>query len=286
MAFGLEAFKDDGSILFETERICYGLVKSGYLQLVDRWGRFYIRSANLDPGRQDSYTYRDFRDPICGITVTDTMSPIVFLSGDGKPCGESVVGNTRTLYFQGCKPNTKAYVFDLMRDVGETTGMNIYNQSGTLTFTTGMPPLNIIATVDPPPLSAPVSPGTSYQWTPYVGSSNEPSGQEWASSDFSQIKGAVFVPVAGGELAAHLTFSRSCALQEGSDVQGNTGLFALGASEGCGGGIGGIRFFFSSSVSTIAEYNSNSRTLWSSIPTDRQPQALVIRTSDYPFPFK
>lgn len=285
MPAGFQVFKADGSLLFDIDYISYGLIKSGYLNLVDRWGRYYIRSIQLPPTSESSWIYRSLLDPICGITVTGAISPIVFLVGDGKPCGESVSGDTRTLYFQGCRPNTKAFVFDLMRDVGERTGMECYNAAGKVSFTTGMPPLNIIATVNPPAINTPIAGNSDVRWTPYVGGTNESSGREWSAGDYIQPKGVVFVPVAAGELAACLTFSRSCGLYEGRDITG-AGLYQLGANEGCGGASGGVRFFFSPAVATTsAEYGSTSTT-WFDIPTDRQPQALVIRASDYPFPFK
>ncbi len=284
MPVGFQAFKEDGSLLFDIDRICYGLLKSGYLNLVDRWGRYYIRSANLPPNEESSWSYLNLLDPICGITVTGAVSPIVFLVGDGKPCGESISGNVRTLYFQGCTPGTKAFVFDLMRDVGERSGMECYDASGRVSFTTGMPPLNIVATVNPPPINPTQVPGADSRATPYVGGANETSGREWSGSDFRQPKGAVFVGSVSGELAASLTFSRSCGLNQGSDV--GDGLYRVGASEGCGGSQNGVRFFFSPAVATTATTFGNSNTSWFDIPTDRQPQALVIRASDYPFPFR
>lgn len=284
MPVGFQAFKEDGSLLFDIDRITYGLLKSGYLNLVDRWGRHYLRSGQLNPNDEGSWGYSDFRDPICGITVSGAISPIVFLVGDGKPCGESVNGNDRTLYFKGCSPNTKAFVFDLMRDVGERSGMECYDAAGRISFTTGMPPLNVIATVDPPAINPPVSPNTDIRWTPYSGGGNERSGLEWSSGDFVQPKGAVFVPVASGELAACLTFSRICLLNEGFDL--GAGTYRTNANEGCGGSQGGVRFFFSPAVATTAVMYGSSTTSWFDIPTDRQPQALVIRASDYPFPFR
>lgn len=284
MPVGFQAFKEDGTLLFDIDRISYGLLKSGYLDLVDRWGRFYIRSNNLPPNEESSWSYKLFQDPICGITVTGAISPIVFLVGDGKPCGESVNGNTRTLYFKGCSPNTKAFIFDLMRDVGERTGMECYDATGRLSFTTGMPPLNIIAAVDPPPINPPVSPNTDTRWTPYSGGANERSGTEWSATDYIQPRGAVFVPVVSGELAAYLTFSRICILNEGFDL--GAGTYRTNANEGCGGASGGVRFFFSPAVATTAAQYGSSYTSWNDIPTDRQPQALVIRATDYPFPFR
>lgn len=283
MPVGFQAFKEDGTLLFDIDRISYGLLKSGYLDLVDRWGRYTLRSLNLPPNEEGSYSYTRLIDPICGITVTGAVSPIVFLVGDGKPCGESVSGNVRTLYFKGCRPNTKAYIFDLMRDVGERTGMECYDAAGRISFTTGMPPLNIIAAVDPPPINAPAYPGSDLRFTPYSGGGNEASGREWASTDYPQPKGAVFVPVASGELAAYLTFSRICMLAEGYTLGEGA---SVSANEGCGGASGGVRFFFSPAVAAISQHSGARDTTWSDIPTDRQPQALVIRATDYPFPFR
>ncbi|WP_146224459.1 hypothetical protein [Pseudomonas fulva] len=284
MPVGFQAFKEDGTLLFDIDRISYGLLKSGYLDLVDRWGRFTIRSLNLPPNEEGSWRYTGLNDPICAISVTGAVSPIVFLVGDGKPCGESVNGNVRTLYFQGCAPNTKAFVFDLMRDVGEKTGMECYDAAGRISFTTGMPPLNIVAVVDPPrpgqPIS-PTSPGTF--WVPYDGGAVEAFGTEWSGTDYRNAKGFIYIPVMSGELAACLTFSRSCALNQGREIRTYD---QLGANEGCGGTNGGVRFFFSPAVATTSVTYTSDRTHWLDIPTDRLPQALVIRATDYPFPFR
>lgn len=280
MPVGFQAFKEDGSLLFDIDRISYGLLKSGYLSLVDRWGRYYLRSANLPPTDESSWTYRDLLDPICGISVANSVSPIVFLVGDGTPCGESISGNVRTLYFSGATPNTKAFVFDLMRDVGERSGMECYDAAGRISFTTGMPPLNIVATVDPPPIG-PVYPGLPNEQINgpvYVGGHTEES-RPWGTSDYLWTKGVGVVSVLSGELAACLTFSRSAGMQQG--------FYQLGVAEGCGGSNGQVRFYFCPAVATTSVFIGGSGgNAWFDVPRDRAPQALVIRATDYPFPFR
>lgn len=283
MAYGFEAYKEDGSILFETERICYGLIKSGYLDLVDRWGRHYLRSINLPPNESDSWRYQDFRDPICAITVTDAQSPIVFLSGDGTPCGDSFSGNSRTMYFHGVSPGTKAYVFDLMRDVGARDGMECYSSSGALTFTTGMPPLNIAAAI-PAPALGPLYPGTTQINGPvYEGGYTEEYLRPWGGDDYYWAKGVRGVGVLSGELAAHLTFSRTGTMTQA--IGSGAGL-QLTCAEGVGGGNGLIRFYFMPSIATTSVVSSTNASVFFDIPRDRSPTALVIQTANYPFPFR
>lgn len=299
MATGMQAFKENGELLWDTNYICYGLLKSGPLSVVDVWPRFVIKSADLNPNEESSWKDEPPRQAITGITVYDSISPIAFLVGDGSRCGEIVSGNARTLLFYGTTPDTKAYVFDLMRDVGDNSGINCYSDAGVLTFTSGMPPLNVAAFVPAPPLDD-IIPGTQNQQFPnqqynaFKGGANEDAFSGLGEySPYS--KGLGVVQVFNEEVAAHLTFARSGGVVWGSSspVAGNTGGISngpgstLGAQEGVGGTADGkVRFFFIPAPVTTRTYYSNKTTIWFDIPRDRNPGALVIKTKQYPYPFR
>lgn len=291
MAGKFEAYKADGTLLFDTDYICYGLVKSAYLQLIERWPQKYLRSAQLPPGDDSSWAEDAVPgEPMFGITVSGAMSPIVFIVGDGARCGEVVSGSSRTILYVGATASTKAYVFDLMRDSGPVTGFKCFRQAdGALTFNSAQPPLNIIAAVGAPPLNpgfdTPQFP--AQRGTPYSGGSNS-YPEPLLSTDYPQIKGYGFVPVASGELAACLTFSRSCGAVYGYNVgyPGTGGRnFVFGAQEGAGGAIGGVSFMFCRTAATTRTLFANQGSFWFDIPTDRNPVALVIQATTYPFPF-
>lgn len=294
MAGKFEAYKSDGTLLFDTDRISYGLVKSGYLQLIERWPQKYLASIQLDP--TDGGNYRNDAlpgEPIFGITIHNFRSPIVFLVGDGSPTGEVTSGSTKTLLFVGASTSTKAYVFDLMFDGGAITGMKCYRESdGVLTFNSGQPPLNIIGAISPPaltpPSSSPQFPG--FRGTPYSGGYNVHPGA-LISSDYPQIKGFGDVVLGSGEFAACITFTRSAGVCYGYNMGPPAGSnsggrnYYYGAQEGAFGIQGGVRFMFCKSAATTRVQFSNQGSFWFDIPTDRVPQALVIKTASYPFPF-
>ncbi|MEC4024528.1 hypothetical protein VSO52_17255 [Pseudomonas fulva] len=299
MASGMQAFKDNGELLWDTNLICYGLLKSGPLNVVDVWPRYLYKSLDLNPNEESSWREDIPKQPITGITVYDSISPVVFLVGDGSRCGEMVSGNARTLLFYGTTPETKAYVFDLMRDVGDSSGLNCYSDTGVLTFTSGMPPLNIAALVGAPPLDD-IIPGTenmpqpNQQWNAFKNGTTEEvfSG---LGTYTPYLKGIGTVPVFNEEIAAHLTFSRSGGVvwRSGSPVGGSTEGVSngpgsvMGMQEGCGGTSDGkVRFFFIPAPTTTRRGLTNNANIWFDIPRDRNPSALVIKTSQYPYPFR
>ncbi|MFV2949245.1 hypothetical protein, partial [Pseudomonas japonica] len=170
--------EQDQQLLFDTEFICYGLRKSGYLKFIENWPQKYLRSSQLDPNNGANWSdYADPREPIYGITLGKWSSPIAFLVGDGSPCGEMLIGGEKTLLFVGASASTKAYVFDLMTDEGPITGLKCFRENPwQLTFNSGMPPLNIIASVEAPAPGAIVSPGWDYRYTAYTGGYNSMIG--------------------------------------------------------------------------------------------------------------
>lgn len=297
--YGLQAFKEDGSLLFDTQFITYGLLKSGPLRTVDVWSRYRLRSLELNPNDESSWTPYNPHSLITGIDITGAQSPIVFTTGDAVRIGEYVSGSTRTLLFWTADQNCKAYVFDLMRDRGGKTGMQAFDQFGTLTFTTDMPPLNIFASINPPPLDA-IIPGTgnlqfpNQQYQVYAGGTIEERFNPWNNTAYyPELKGVGQVHSGhNGEVAAYLTFSRAGGViwrSGGSFVvngQGGSQGYVHGTTEGVGGTSNGfVRFFMTPGpTGTTTQFTSNNNT-WFDIPRDRAPSALVIRTSEYPYPF-
>ncbi|MEN5033013.1 hypothetical protein ABEH37_26965, partial [Pseudomonas sp. Ps21-P2] len=81
---GLIVRKTDGTVLFDTQYITHGLVKSAYLVADETWPRKYLRGLNLDPDKGSSYD-DSFRagDQMFSITVNNALNPIVFLVGKG-----------------------------------------------------------------------------------------------------------------------------------------------------------------------------------------------------------
>lgn len=295
MASGLQAFKDDGSILFDTNYITYGLIKSGPVAIMDGWRRWILASADLNPAEESSYKKAGgIVQPITGITVFDSVSPIVFIAGDGVNVGTNISGNSKTFLFYGTTPSTKVYIFDLMRDLGGKTGMQCFSDTGQLTFTTDMPPLNVIASVSAPPLAdwIPGSENTQrpyQQYTAYAGGFDEEIASPYPGDYSPYLKSVGMVPVLDQEIAAHITFTRGCGViwRWNSPVGplGGPGS-QLGCTEGCGTSGGSLKFFFTPGPATTMLSLGNSQNIWFDIPRDRTPQALVIRTSDYPYPFR
>jgi len=284
----MQAFTESGQIMFDVNDICYGLIKSGPLVLTSWVGRWFLKSAHLDPTDPGNYTQLEAREPIAGITVSNSISPIVFLDGPGSYVGETISGSTRTINFCGMTNGTKAYVFDLMADRGTRVGMQCFNESGVLTYTSEQPALNVIASISAPAMN-PWYQNTQYQYpTAYVNGVNDiafpktwgttPSG----SDQYSEIQQYVNVSVpaaAGQQTAVYLNWSRAGFTEQHSAQ--------AGAQEGAGGGAGVVKFILKPAVGTTMKIASSvgDQSAWGGFPTDRIPEALVIRTSDYPYPY-
>lgn len=280
MAGKFVAYREqDQSLLFDTEKICYGLRKSGYLQLVAYWPMKNLRSAHLDPNNGANWAESSPIEPIYGISLSGWASPMAFLVGDGSPCGEILENGIKTLLFVGASGSTKCFVFDLMSDAGPITGMKCFRESdGRLSFNSSQPPLNIFASIRAPDPGARVASGSDYRYTAYTGGYNSIS-----NPGRPVMKSYVDVPLGGGELAAYINFTRSAACN-GS----NSGLggFEYGCQEGAFGYSGGVRFMFTiAAVTTQTVTGGAPYNYWRQIPIDRFPTALVVRTSGLPFPF-
>lgn len=286
----LLVYKDTGELLFNTDLICYGLVKSGYMTYIHSWTRKVLRSAQLDPNDGANWTtttaigYNSYADSIYGFTVYNAISPIVFLTGSGTLMGSAVSGSTITFYYANADTNTRFYCFDLMADtIGGSTALKTWDNTGRLTFNSLQPPLNIIAAIQAP------TPGAVDQFgrpkTTYVGGANRI--RQASTSGCCQTDSYVDIALGGEVYAAYLPWSRSCGTYD--FLAGSVTQEQYSMSEGVYGYNGGITFMFGAAAGTTSARPTVAG--WSApisffnLPTDRYPVALVIRTSDLIFPY-
>lgn len=280
--------KDNGELLFDTNRICYGLVKSGYLVAGEIWPRKYLRGSNVDPNEGGSYqdSFRE-GDRMFTISVSNVQSPVVFIVGKGCLQGSWRSGDSITFMYSAVDAGTKAYVFDLMADnLPGSPFLKTYTEQGVCTFNSLQPPLNIEAAIQAP------GPGGLDIYgrypSPHNGGWWEVVRHQQAHLD-PQAHFVTNVNLAGGvEYAACLPWSRTCMGHWAPQLTGVNTL-AVGMVEGAYGRVGGISFMFAPAGATTQVTSSTAITIPGSVdrlPTDRYPQALVVRTSSLPFPYR
>lgn len=293
----LRAYKDNGVILFDTNLISYGLIKSGYLAYSQSWSRREIRSNNLDPNDGSNYypvvitNDPTHTDGLWAFSVSNAISPIVFITGTGTLNGTSISGNTTTFLYSNATNSTKFYCFDLMSN--NMTGspyLKTYDQTGRITFNSLQPPINIIASVQ-----APV-PGTLDRFgrytTTYANGYNTKQPELGPNSPNRRPRAYSTVDIAlspGVEYAANLPFSRSCTINDLFTYNGIDSSTQYSMQEGAYGRSGGMSFMFGPSAGTShSSLFTAGQALpcsFINIPTDRYPTALLINTANYPFPF-
>jgi len=292
----LNVWKNTGELLFDTDLICYGLVKSGYMTYQQTWTRRTLRSAQLDPNNGANWfpvgvivdpAY--WTDSLYGFTITGAVSPIVFVVGPGNLNGTSRSGDTITFYYSCASTATKFYCFDLMADdmVGESY-LKTWNPAGDITFNSLQPPLNVVAAVPAPALGVPDTGNKPSDWrNPAYSGGYNVSMNSGNVSDYARISSRKDIALtAGVEYAAYLPWSRSCGINDPTPNHGFQAYSQHGGQEGAFGRVGGITFMFASTAGTTEQYNvAYSTPSFFSIATDRSPTALVIETSYLPFPF-
>lgn len=286
---GLVVKLSDSSLLYDTKKISYGLVKSGYLSYVENWRRLRLRGVNLDPDIGSSWVEQGVPgDDQFGFSIESALSPIVFLVGPGVATGVKVSGNTKTYLFAGASTTTKYYCFDLMRD-DSLSGPKLKTrkeQSGDISFNSNQLPLNIHRSIVAP------QPGTLDRFgrpvTAYAGGRNQRISYQTASG-VAKVHSLVDIPIdAGVEYAAFLPWSRSCGIVDAEAYAGG-GADIYGMAEGAFGIVGGISFIFAPPGRTTQDawpaQGTTASPSFHLLPTDRFPSALVIKTSGLPFPF-
>lgn len=286
MSAGLIARSSSDELLFDTRNISYGLVKSGNLTYVENWRRLRLRGINVDPNIGSSWVERGVPgDNQWGFTISNSVSPIVFLVGKGVVTGVKVVdANTKTFLFACADQNTRYYCFDLMREDGLTgPGLITRDVNNKVTFNSRQVPLNVVAAITAPvygPLDSFGRPIVTY-----VNGRNELIQHGGISSE-GITHCVVDIPLdAGTEYAAFLPWNRSCGVI--SDVTGTNRWDIYGVSEGAYGRTGGMSFMFGPPGRTTEDEWTQTRQTYVSyhlLPVDRYPTALVIKTTNLPFP--
>lgn len=280
--------KDTGELLFDTSRICYGLVKSGYLVAGEVWQRRVLRSITNDPDQGGSYIDSTRTgDQMFTITVSNPRSPIVFLVGKGCLQGTAINGSIMTFQFGSASAATRAYVFDLMADnIPGSPYLKTFTDQGVCTFNSLQPPLNVVASVQAP------APGAADAWNrrvlPYAGGGWQAIRAQTASVDF-QAHFVADIPLSQGvEYAACLPWSRAASGYMASEMTG-VNAKVIGFSEGAYGRSGGISFMFGPAGATSSiDLSGNQYSIpgaLANLPLDRYPQALVVPTANLPFPY-
>lgn len=291
-----QAYKEDGSILFDTKYITYGLRRSGYLSLVSILPRYEIRSVQLDPNDPSSYYLTAPIDPIFGFSVTGAVAPAVFIEGSGVYIGSSYENGVTTFMFICAGPNTKFFYFDTMRDFPISAGLKTYadDAANSLTFNSVMVPLDIdySGTFPPPSAEVPGWPGTVT--SPFVGSTaawSRPSGMTAYTSYYTM---KLYQPVGPGTYAALTTFSRGYQMgrqdsmgtpvEAGAD-RGLAFTYASSAIDGAFGGPGGFYFMCCDAPRAPMNFSIYGAGGFINVPRDRLPNALVVRSDTLPFPY-
>jgi hypothetical protein len=285
--------KDNGQLLFDTDLICYGLIKSGYMAFQQSWTRRTLRSAQLDPNDGSNWTASVATsgtagaDALYGFTVYNALSPIVFITGSGCQVGSARSGAALTFFYANADSNTKFYCYDLMQDnIPGGPYLKTWTPDRVLTFNSLQPPLNVVGAVQAP------GPGGLDRFgryvTTYSGGYNR-HRQSQAEGGVTKVDSVVDIGLSAGvEYAAYLPWSRSVGISDmyGGNVFPHT---MYSGSEGAYGRVGGISFMFGATGGTTQSYPSTVGYAlpysFFNLPTDRYSVALVITTASLPFPY-
>lgn len=295
---GLVVQREDGSVMFDTSKISYGLVKSGYLTDVGAVNRLVCttRACRADPSWGGNWTETgSYNDHVFSFTVKGSKAPIVFLSGSGVFIGTEDSGDVKTFKYMDATTNTKFFCFDLMDDIGSGPALRSYTDQRVLTFNSRQPPLNVIQVVQATGRGAAVNSRVAgWYHTVYAGGYSERfniynlSGYNFYGSARSSLD----IALPGlGECAAFIPWSRGITAAFRTDANGSGSFSAIGAglTEGCFGTATGVRFTCTVGRTSTGEYQPTevpADVCFRDIPVDRLPTALVIQTVNLPFPFE
>lgn len=294
----LVAYKETGELLFDTNLICYGLVKSGYMAYIQSWTRRELRSSGLDPNDGNNWTpigiYGDpsFTDTLHGFTVWNWISPVAFITGPGCLNGTTInADGSMTFLYSNAGTGTKFFCFDLMADnMPYSASLKTYNTSQRITFNSLQPPMNVVAAVQAP------GPGAVDQFGRYTvlysGGYTQKEPELGAASPYRRKRATsrVNIPLtAGVEYAAYLPWSRSVTFNDMYTFNGFDSPAQYGGQEGAYGYYGGISFMFGASAGTtnaaLFTAGYSAPISFSNLPTDRYPIALVVNTAGLIFPY-
>lgn len=293
----LTAYKDTGEILFDTNLIAYGLVKSGYMTYLQSWSRRELRSNNLDPTQGGNYTPVNvtgdptFTDALYGFTVNNPISPVVFITGPGCLNGTQLSGSSMTFFYSNATSATRFYCFDLMADIYPgSTFLKTWDTTGRITFNSLQPPMNVIAAVQAPGAGA--LDRFNHYSTCYAGGYNtrQPELGPANGNRRPRLYSTVDIPLNGGiEYAVYLPWSRTVKINDMFDFNGFSSSTTYSGQEGAYGRAGGISFMFGPSAGTSHGLLFTSGYAppcsFELLPVDRFPVALAINTASLIFPY-
>lgn len=288
----LRAYKDNGQLLFDTNYICYGLVKSGYMTYLQSWTRRTLLSAQLDPNNGANFSpvavsgTFNAGDNLWGFTVYNTISPITFITGSGCLVGTQVSGNSISFFYANASESTKFYCFDLMaNNIGGSPYLKTYDQNGRITFNSLQPPLNIIGAYQ-----APGPPAVDRFGRYPVVYNGGYVNRRRAAYNYPAVESIIDIQLGGIEYGVFLPWSRSAQCFDTAPNSPASGpITVYGSSEGAYGRYGGISFIMGATAgSSQVTPGGNQYTVpasWANLPLDRIPTALLINTGSYPFPY-
>lgn len=270
MSAGLVVKKEDGSILYDTRKITYGLVKSGPVTSLGLiWRRW-------QPSGAASFFY----DYVYSFRVTNAIAPIVFVTGASSRPWPSREGSDIVFYFTGLVGNIKVYCFDEMQSIYSGAGLRTRRDDDVVTFNSLQYPLNVVGVSTPPP---PVAfGGGRYYAFNGAGYSERIVIQPTAQGFYAEC--TLPVKLTGGiSYAAYIPWSRSMIF--GAQATG-AGIWYNTSNEGCYGGVGEINHVFAADgMGTSDSQNGYGIGVRSPPASDRQPTCSYIDTSQYPYPF-
>ncbi len=266
---------NSGSILYDTSKAIYGLIKSGPVEFIGSWNK-------LSPNGGYS-VYTDF---IYKFEVEGALSPILFTNGACAKPVQSREGNKSVFYFAGPVANLKVYCFDIMRPILSGPALKTRAESGRFTFNSLQWPLNVIGTTVPPPSTGV---GADGRLNPFTG------GRQFLISDeiFPNRQAAS----AGAEFrvsldpsknyAAYIPWSRSVEWVLWDPGTGWTNpAVRSSAEEGCCGGLGYVaHYMWTTPENTYDRVDVRTRPGFFNILNDRRPRSAYIDVAEYPYPF-
>lgn len=273
-----------GEILYDTSKATYGLIKSGPVEYAGRWSKYNSI----------------FTDLVYSFTVTNAISPIVFVVGTcGQPY-QSKEGDNTVFYFAGPVAGLQVYCFDIMRPIFSGPALKTRDSSANFTFNSLQRPLAVRGVSTPPVPSGPWAPLPSSQ-VPTDPVSGFSGGSSFLAQEEYIDRGNPSLSVAGFRcyyydfvadptrtktFAAYIPWGRGC-FSLGNVNTGSSVFYVGSLAEGCGGvGSGLIRHTFWTAPETSYEGVSNQfRPGIYSLNVSPRPTSLYIDTAEYPYPF-
>ncbi|KAF0865940.1 hypothetical protein [Pseudomonas sp. LD120] len=269
MSAGLIVRTEAGTVLYDTTKLVYGLLKSGPVTYHGTWQR-------IDPSGGASYFY----DYIYSFRVTNAISPIVFTVGMCNKPFISKEGNDTVFYFAGSVSGVKVYCFDIMANVFHGPGLRTRITQGQVSFNSLQNPLNVIGVSTPPAPSGPTSSTVPVQGF-YGGYDQVVVYQSGLTQGF--YTGSFWSRALNPsiEYAAYIPWSRGCFM-----TSWNEDVYRYGLHEGCYGFKGGVTHHFGiSPETTCGSMHSTTRPGVTNLSTSPLPACSYINTAEYPYPF-